>query len=230
MKLTKLKNIKAKPVLKYLTYSIVFIFFVYFFTLILLPYGRIKTFAAGYLNSNTGLKFSIKSASYSFPFDIRFNRIIITDKTGGSSYGNIGSVDINASPLVLASLIFRKALLDVSLRGVDVNEFNAGFAKIPPIRIDSARINLAAYLDNVNNKNIPVKITGRISLSGDLSGAISSINADFYRGNGALRFNGGFLKIKPSPSIEKSLSFILSMAFKKGKGGYYSYNLKNRAL
>lgn len=231
MKITKTSKIKKiKPIFIYTGYFILLIFFTYIFTLAFLPYGMIKNMAESKISDGTGLKFSIRQAAYSFPFNINFSGIKIYNKTGTASYGSISNANIDLSPLVAGSLLLKKAPLDATISGISVNGFDAGFAKIPPIKLNAVNVNLAASIAGLRDINRPVGVTGGISFGGDLNGGIYSIKAALYRANGTVRFANGLLKIKPSPSIEKSLSFVLNMAFKKGADGYYTYDLKNRSL
>ena len=222
------KKDKTKLILKYGVYGLILIFSVYFFILLFLPYGKIKKAAELAISNKTGLKVAIAEASYSFPFGISFGGIKISDNAGTKVYGSVQEAKIDVSPYVAAGLILGSVPVNINIYGVSLNALNSGFVNIPPLNLKFVEVALRTERD----KKEPgaVDIAGSVNFKGGLTGSLDGIDAAFYPRSGAVKFNGGLLRLKPSAEAAKGISLILRTVFKKGGGGYYTYNLKNRTI
>ncbi len=228
----------------------IFIFLVFFIILmyIFFPYGKLKKPIELFIYDNTGLKTTINSISPALFFGVKLSGIKIFGSSSQSSmlspYGhseNSSEKDIahikniyvkNIISTAFDYLLFKKISVNLSFKDVKANSIKEGFINIPAINLKSLKTML--YIKNVSNDAVVgnsnyklVSLRGRLWFKGDISGSLNIKKAQIKP---VFEINKGSFKVKPAKPFYSKFSMFFTDIFKKGKDGYFVYDINNLVL
>ena len=212
-------------------YIIIFLLFFIVLTYIFFPYGRLKKPIELSIYNGTGLKTVIKSIGPSFLFGLNLSGVKISGYSGANNrlkpVVTVKSARINNIPLLALDYIFFKGILvNTKLGGVKTYSIEKGFINIPGLSLKTVNIDL--YIKNLSKGTLTGgRLSGHIAFSGDLTGSLNIKNAEVEP---LFKINNGIFKVKPVKSVYGKFSTLFTTIFKKGKNGYFIYNINNLIL
>lgn len=223
-------NITAKVLYK-LIYFFIFLFLFTVITFIFFPYGKLKKPIELSIYDNTGLKTAIKSISPSIFFGLNLTGVKIYNSAAGSNsrrkktIADIQSIRINNILAMGADyLLFKNLPVNLNSNGIKINSIKKGFINIPALNFKSLKIQL--YIKNIKNASI-TSASGRLRFTGDISGSLNIKNAALTP---IFKINSGVFRVKPVQSVYGKFSTLFTTMFKKGKDGYFVYDINNLIL
>jgi len=218
-----MKNKILLKVLYKLAYFLIFLFFLIILTYIFFPYGMLKKPIELSIYDNTGLKASIKYISPSVFFGLNLSGVKIYNPSSDSKnkndidyiayIKNIYIKDIIATGADY--LLFKDIPANFNFYGVKINSINKGFINIPALNLKSIKTEL--YIKNTS-------ISGKIRFAGDIAGSLNIKKAQIKP---AFNINSGVFRVKPDKSVYGKFSTLFTTMFKKGKDGYFVYDINN---
>ena len=211
-------------VLYKLAYFLVFLFLLIILTFIFFPYGRLKKPLELSFYDYTGLKASIKSISPSVFFGLNLTGIKIyrPSSIGGKNKNDIAYIkNIYIKDIIATGadyLLFKDIPVNLNFGGIKINSVKKGFINIPALNLKSLKTDF--YIKNVS-------ISGRLLFFGDVSGSLNIKSAQIKP---VFKINSGVFKVKPDKSLYGKFSTLFATIFKKGKDGYFIYDINNLLL
>ncbi|MDA8158781.1 MAG: hypothetical protein M0034_06325 [Deltaproteobacteria bacterium] len=211
-------------VLYKLAYFLVFLFLLIILTFIFFPYGRLKKPLELSFYDYTGLKASIKSISPSVFFGLNLTGIKIyrPSSIGGKNKNDIAYIkNIYIKDIIATGadyLLFKDIPVNLNFEGIKINSVKKGFINIPALNLKSLKTDF--YIKNVS-------ISGRLLFFGDVSGSLNIKSAQIKP---VFKINSGVFKVKPDKSLYGKFSTLFATIFKKGKDGYFIYDINNLLL
>ena len=211
-------------VLYKLAYFLVFLFLLIILTFIFFPYGRLKKPLELSFYDYTGLKASIKSISPSVFFGLNLTGIKIyrPSSIGGKNKNDIAYIkNIYIKDIIATGadyLLFKDIPVNLNFDGIKINSVKKGFINIPALNLKSLKTDF--YIKDVS-------ISGRLLFSGDVSGSLNIKSAQIKP---VFKINSGVFKVKPDKSVYGKFSTLFATIFKKGKDGYFIYDINNLLL
>ncbi len=223
-----IKNIQKiiLKVLYKLTYVFIFLFLLIVLTFIFFPYGKLKKPIELSIYDNTGLKTSIKSISHSFFLGVNLSGVkiysISATGTGRKNKKNIAYIkNIYINDIIATGadyLLFKDIPVNFNFDGVKINSIKKGFINIPALNLKSLKTDL--YIKNA-------LISGKLRFTGDITGSLNIKSAQIKP---VFKINSGVLKVKPDKLVYGKFSMLFTTMFKKGKDGYFVYDINNLFL
>ena len=218
---------KDKILLKVL-YKIIYVFIFLFFTAVLIfiffPYGRLKKPLELSFYDYTGLKASIKSISPSVFFGLNLTgiKIFSPSSIGGRNKNDIAYIKkIYINDIIATGtdyLLLKDIPVNLNFEGVNINSIKKGFINIPALNLKSLKTDF--YIKNIS-------ISGRLRFTGDIAGSLNIKRAQIKP---IFKINSGIFKVKPDKSFYVKFSTLFATMFKKGKDGYFVYDINNLLL
>ena len=211
-------------VLYKLAYFLIFLFFLIILTFIFFPYGRLKKPIELSIYDNYGLKAAIKSISPSVFFGLNLTGIKIyrPSSIGGKNKNDIAYIkNIYIKDIIATGadyLLFKDIPVNLNFEGIKINSVKKGFINIPALNLKSLKTDF--YIKNVS-------ISGRLLFFGDVSGSLNIKSAQIKP---VFKINSGVFKVKPDKSLYGKFSTLFATIFKKGKDGYFIYDINNLLL
>lgn len=211
-------------VLYKLAYFLVFLFLLIILTFIFFQYGRLKKPLELSFYDYTGLKASIKSISPSVFFGLNLTGIKIyrPSSIGGKNKNDIAYIkNIYIKDIIATGadyLLFKDIPVNLNFEGIKINSVKKGFINIPALNLKSLKTDF--YIKNVS-------ISGRLLFFGDVSGSLNIKSAQIKP---VFKINSGVFKVKPDKSLYGKFSTLFATIFKKGKDGYFIYDINNLLL
>ena len=221
-----MKNKIFLKVLYKLAYFLIFLFFLIILTYIFFPYGRLKKPIELSIYDNTGLNASIKSISPSVFFGLNLTGVkIYNPSSDGKNKNGINDIDyiayiknIYIKDIIATGadyLLFKDIPANFNFYGVKINSINKGFINIPALNLKSLKTKL--YIKNTS-------ISGKIRFAGDIAGSLNIKKAQIKP---VFSINSGVFRVKPDKSVYGKFSTLFTTMFKKGKDGYFVYDINN---
>ena len=218
-----MKNKIFLKVLYKLAYFLIFLFFLIILTYIFFPYGRLKKPIELSIYDNTGLKASIKYISPSVFFGLNLTGVrIYNPSSGGKNKNDIDDIayikNIYIKDIIATGadyLLFKDIPANFNFYGVKINSINKGFINVPALNLKSLKTEL--YIKNAS-------ISGKIKFAGDIAGSLNIKKAQIKP---AFNINSGVFRVKPDKSVYGKFSTLFTTMFKKGKDGYFVYDINN---
>jgi hypothetical protein len=115
-------------------------------------------------------------------------------------------------------LLFKDIPVNLNFEGIKINSVKKGFINIPALNLKSLKTDF--YIKNVS-------ISGRLLFFGDVSGSLNIKSAQIKP---VFKINSGVFKVKPDKSLYGKFSTLFATIFKKGKDGYFIYDINNLLL
>jgi hypothetical protein len=216
-------------VLYKLAYFLIFLFLIIVLTFIFFPYGRLKKPLELSFYDYTGLKASIKSISPSVFFGLNLTGIKIyrPSSIGGKNQNDIAYIkNIYIKDIIATGadyLLFKDIPVNLNFGGIKINSVKKGFINIPPLNLKTLKTDL--YITNSSFKK--TSLSGKVLFTGGVSGSLNIKSAQIKP---VFKINSGVFKVKPDKSVYGKFSTLFATIFKKGKDGYFIYDINNLLL
>jgi hypothetical protein len=227
---------KSKTLIKFLyklIYVFIFLFFTAALTFIFFPYGKLKKPLELSIYDDTGLNVSIKSISPSIFLGLHLTGVKVyggyrAGADGKNAKKNIAYVkNIYINDIISTGadyLLFRNIPLNLNFYGVKTASVKKGFINIPALNLKTIKTDL--YIKNISGAKYSA-LSGNINFAGSISGSLNIKNADIKP---MLKINSGVFKVKPDKAVYGKFSMLFNTMFKKGKDGYFVYDINNMFL
>jgi hypothetical protein len=170
------------------------------------------------------LKAAIKSISPSVFFGLNLTgvKIYAPSSIGVKNKNDIAYIKNIYIKNIIATgadyLLFKGIPVNLSFDGVKINSIKKGFINIPALNLKSLKTEL--YIKND-------LISGKLRFTGNITGSLNIKSAQIKP---IFKINNGVFKVKPDKSVYGKFSTLFTTMFKKGKDGYFVYDINNLLL